>query len=610
MIISLKYLVIIFFKTFHVKFIFYSYLSVTIIIGVIYMKRISSIILSGLVLFFITNFFMNQIASPSIDELEVSCSGVYLVESNEYDLTCEVEDAYSLINEENRIEVSLFQNGVLFKQIYSETSLDISHIFTGIEDDSNIEILVQLEDNTIQYYQDVFLTESEEYTVPLVSVSSVETTDTSLEVLISYNDVEDRLIEAVIQLRNEYGTVISTRTYRSFTDATIKYNDLSQQQDFTIEVILTFKYNLNNDTTQTITSHEFTTLKTYLHPEVVISNVNIELDVLTLDVATIQNDAVLDEYYVIIKDSQNVYHEVPLQPEMEFDISLIYGDFEIQVIGTYTLDDRTYTDWHLEHYPVIRDYANFFVLPDLYYVDTTSEISSYEDFVLYAYTYIDQGETDFTIYCAEILDCSTFVTTDYYGDYLFYISNVVHSYYSFDHISYTYNSDYVQISVTRSYTSSDIIALNEAVQNVLESIITPTMTDEEKILAVHDYVVNNTVYDSDCLYDFETCDTDHVAQGVLFDGNAVCEGYANAVDIMLRSLGIPSIRVISETHMWNAIYINDQWLHLDATWDDPVTQNGQNILSHTYYLIDSAQLAIEDTTINHEFNTEFYNYID
>ena len=37
---------------------------------------------------------------------------------------------------------------------------------------------------------------------------------------------------------------------------------------------------------------------------------------------------------------------------------------------------------------------------------------------------------------------------------------------------------------------------------------------------------------------------------------------------MLDRLSIPNFKVTSEEHVWNVIYYNGKWTHIDATWDD------------------------------------------
>ncbi len=66
-------------------------------------------------------------------------------------------------------------------------------------------------------------------------------------------------------------------------------------------------------------------------------------------------------------------------------------------------------------------------------------------------------------------------------------------------------------------------------------------------------------------------DASQYADGVLVDGTAVCAGYSNALQLLLRSLGIECVRIISvpeEDHAWNRVRINGKWYNCDVTWDD------------------------------------------
>ena len=78
------------------------------------------------------------------------------------------------------------------------------------------------------------------------------------------------------------------------------------------------------------------------------------------------------------------------------------------------------------------------------------------------------------------------------------------------------------------------------------------------------------------------------AYGVFKNKKAVCSGYADAVSIFLNTLGIKNYRVSNDTHIWNLILVNGKWVHLDATWDDPISN--QNITSYEYFLIDTNKL--------------------
>ena len=66
----------------------------------------------------------------------------------------------------------------------------------------------------------------------------------------------------------------------------------------------------------------------------------------------------------------------------------------------------------------------------------------------------------------------------------------------------------------------------------------------------------------------------------------------------------------TEGHIWNAVKINDEWLHLDLTWDDPVSSDGKNYLYHKYFLIDTEELITADNNItskDHIFDETIYS---
>ena len=99
----------------------------------------------------------------------------------------------------------------------------------------------------------------------------------------------------------------------------------------------------------------------------------------------------------------------------------------------------------------------------------------------------------------------------------------------------------------------------------------------EKVKAIHDYVCEKAVYD------VQNNMRVHSA-GPMFigDGHVVCEGYAKAMLILCRKLGIDcaciggfarnSSASSGEAHMWNYVKMdNDTWYLVDATWDDQLS---------------------------------------
>ena len=99
----------------------------------------------------------------------------------------------------------------------------------------------------------------------------------------------------------------------------------------------------------------------------------------------------------------------------------------------------------------------------------------------------------------------------------------------------------------------------------------------EKVKAIHDYVCEKAVYDARNNLKVHSA-------GPMFigDGHVVCEGYAKAMLILCRKLGIDcaciggfarnSSASSEEAHMWNYVKMdNDTWYLVDATWDDQLS---------------------------------------
>ena len=63
--------------------------------------------------------------------------------------------------------------------------------------------------------------------------------------------------------------------------------------------------------------------------------------------------------------------------------------------------------------------------------------------------------------------------------------------------------------------------------------------------------------------------------------------------------------MIKNNIIMNNIYIDNEWKHLDLTWDDPVTNTGKNLLKYDYFLINTIQLE-QKKDKNHIYNKNLY----
>ncbi|MBE7049425.1 MAG: hypothetical protein E7394_01465 [Ruminococcaceae bacterium] len=141
--------------------------------------------------------------------------------------------------------------------------------------------------------------------------------------------------------------------------------------------------------------------------------------------------------------------------------------------------------------------------------------------------------------------------------------------------------------ITYEYTDPDVIAqkkrsLDEATAEILLHI-TDDMSDFEKVMTVHDYMVLH--------YTYGTSDVMH-SIFIMTEKTGVCMGYALAFNHLMNVLGIESTYVPSQemNHAWNLVKLDGKWYHIDVTFDDPVNANHKDMyahINHNYALLSS-----------------------
>ena len=67
-------------------------------------------------------------------------------------------------------------------------------------------------------------------------------------------------------------------------------------------------------------------------------------------------------------------------------------------------------------------------------------------------------------------------------------------------------------------------------------------------------------------------------------------------------------KISTINHIWNAVNINNEWLHLDLTWDDPVTDTNENVLLDDFFLISNNKLVGKNTK-QHNYDINIYKEI-
>ena len=233
---------------------------------------------------------------------------------------------------------------------------------------------------------------------------------------------------------------------------------------------------------------------------------------------------------------------------------------------------------------------------------------SYQDLLNIIYSTLNNGWETFTFYCPdEYTNCLKDINKlSKDTTLLSNINNFVHPFNNYSKIGIvSSNTGEITINVTKLYSKEDIEKINKGVDDIITKEITPEMTNEDKILKIHDYIINNTRYDVN-----KSNDASFTALGPLFNGVAVCSGYADLMAIFLTRFNIPNFKVASSTHVWNAVLIDEEWLNLDLTWDDPITKDSDvDTLSHKFFMINSEKL-LEFDTKDHKFDTTIYQELN
>ena len=244
------------------------------------------------------------------------------------------------------------------------------------------------------------------------------------------------------------------------------------------------------------------------------------------------------------------------------------------------------------------------------YVQNTDNFvpNSKQDILNIYYTVVNSGMDNFAFYCpTEYVKCIKDVN-DLANDQdsISNINNFVHPYNSFKKLETEVESTgKVTLNVEKVYDDEMIIILNYKVDEIIKNNIKNTDTVKEKIKIIHDYIINNTKYDKERSDKKITNYKSDNAYGVLIEGYGLCGGYTDAMMLFLERFNIPNYKIATENHIWNYVKVDNEYLHLDLTWDDPVSEDDEDILDDSYFLINDDKLK-EIEKEEHNYNSDIY----
>lgn len=283
-------------------------------------------------------------------------------------------------------------------------------------------------------------------------------------------------------------------------------------------------------------------------------------------------------------------------------LAFIYRDDVTNYVTNNIVKQEKQEDLKYNDYSKKKDYAYVAITNDLK-IKNKSEIKNI------FYTILDSGEDEFNIYCNSDYKTCTKDVEAFFDDKnnLSDINNFVHPYNSFKNIKISVtNYGKITLNITHIYNDDEISIINDQIDKFINENINNNMNTEEKIKAFHDYIVNNTKFDTEIENSQDRLNsTSYNAYGLLINHKAICGGYSDTMAIYLDKLNIPNYRISTNEHVWNLVNLNNKWLHLDVTWDDPVVSDGTDMLMYDYYLIDTNTLLSKDTT-QHNFNKDIY----
>lgn len=149
-------------------------------------------------------------------------------------------------------------------------------------------------------------------------------------------------------------------------------------------------------------------------------------------------------------------------------------------------------------------------------------------------------------------------------------------------------SDYCLFSPGYSYTEEEMQQIDYSIEQAWQEVqaLVPEKSDSYEIVkTVYTYLIDSTEY--------LLSEDDQSIAGVFWKKNAVCAGYAGAMQYLLERFGIPVIYVdgsakgSTEGHAWNIVQLGDNYYYVDVTnGDQPQFLEG-----------DAVQMAEHKTTI-------------
>lgn len=236
-------------------------------------------------------------------------------------------------------------------------------------------------------------------------------------------------------------------------------------------------------------------------------------------------------------------------------------------------------------------------------INTDTTIKNEDDAKNALYTFIDSGFEEYYIMCdTNYKGCANFFNNLGSGtnSVIFKLNNFVHPFNTIKKIDVAEqrngigNSKFRLIRTNR-YTKKMINNINIKVDKIYNTYYDSNKSIEENIKIFHDYILENTIYDSNKNEDSGNAYT------LLYDKIGICGGYTDTMQLFLEKLGVKNYQISSKEHVWNLVNINNSWKHLDLTWDDYKIDS----IYYGFFLIDNEELE-KQTYEEHDYDKNIF----
>ncbi len=135
-------------------------------------------------------------------------------------------------------------------------------------------------------------------------------------------------------------------------------------------------------------------------------------------------------------------------------------------------------------------------------------------------------------------------------------------------------------------------------------------SDYEKVKKLNKYVCDKV--------DYDYSEKSGGLTAFVNDDKVICSGYAEALAYLLDCVNVRNFTVTdyvasgrsSVLHIWNAVYVDGKWLHVDPTWNDKTRNYGNP--EGKYFLLTCSQISKSRQTMSlktEEDYNAFYEFI-